>query len=272
MSTYLQPTTLGEALQALAAAAERPILLAGGTDWMVERQLRKLAPVPPVLDISRLAELKAVEPQADGGIRFGSLTTYRQLMTDERFKPWPMLAEMAALVGAWQIQTRGTIGGNVATGSPAGDSLPVLMAYGAEVELGSAEGRRRVAFDSFYTGYRQTVARPDEMITAIWLPPAAETATTLYRKVGTRRAQSISKVAFAGYRHGETVRLGMASVGPTVMPLTHTRQALLKGDDPIPALRRDITPIDDVRSTGTYRQFVAENLVKAFAEQVLVGV
>lgn len=261
---FSQPQSLTALFDELASAGDRPVLIAGGTDWIVEQHLKPTA-AQRVLDLSRLAELRTLSVDGEG-LRIGAGVTYRQLIEDERTRPWPMLAEMAKLVGAWQIQARGTLGGNVATGSPAGDSLPVLMAYGAQVELGSVRGTRLVPFEAFYVGYRRTVMAADEAITAIWLPTPAAGAVTQYRKVGTRRAQAISKVAFAGYAAGETIRLGMASVGPTVMTLPHTTAALKNGSDPVAALHEDITPLDDVRSTATYRMFVAENLVRAFAD------
>ncbi len=263
--TYSQPTDLKTLLAELSAATERPVLLAGGTDWMVGNRAHPTT--ASIVDLSRVVELKTIERSSDG-IRLGSGVTYRQVMEDDRFAPWPMMQEMSRLVGAWQIQVRGTIGGNVATGSPAGDSLPVLLAYDASVELASVRGTRRVPMSEFYTGYRRTVMAADELIVAIFVPNASPTAVQQYRKVGTRRAQAISKVAFAGYRDGQTVRMGMASVGPTVMGLPKTCAALQAGADPLPAPRADITPIDDVRSTGKYRMFVAENLVRAFAEAI----
>jgi CO/xanthine dehydrogenase FAD-binding subunit len=142
------------------------------------------------------------------------------------------------------------------------------MAYGAQVELSSSQGSRLVPFAEFYTGYRRTVMTADELITSLWLPKPGHDAIQVYRKVGTRRAQAISKVAFAAMADGDTIRLGMASVGPTVMALPKTCAALRAGTDPVAALREDIRPIDDVRSTGTYRMFVAENLIKGFAEAI----
>jgi CO/xanthine dehydrogenase FAD-binding subunit len=263
---FSQPKSLTGLLDELASAPQRPTLLAGGTDLIVEQHL-KPSKTPHIVDMSRVQELKTLEVSSEG-IRIGAGVTYRQLIEDERTRPWPMLTEMAQGVGARQIQARGTLGGNVATGSPAGDSLPVLMAYGAEVELTSINGSRLVPFSQFYLGYRRSVMQADEVITSLWLPQAASGAVQMYRKVGTRRAQAISKVAFAGYADGETIRMGMASVGPSVMPLTQTCKALRNGTDPVAALHEDITPIDDVRSTAKYRLFVAENLVRAFAEAI----
>lgn len=263
---YEQPTTWEALLSALANSSDRPVLLAGGTDWMVERRLGH-APPARVIDLSRVPELTAMREE-EAGIWVGAGVTYRTLMADARFTAWPMLPQMARTVGAWQVQQRGTLGGNVATGSPAGDSLPVLVAYAAQVELASVKGSRRVAIDAFYTGYRRTVMAQDEVIAGIWLPRPAEGALHDYRKVGTRQAQAISKVAFAGYRAGGTLRLGMASVAPTVVSLKATAEALLHGQDPILALKRDIAPIDDVRSSAKYRWFVAENLVRAFAQRL----
>jgi CO/xanthine dehydrogenase FAD-binding subunit len=184
----------------------------------------------------------------------------------------PVLASMAADVGAVQIQTRGTLGGNLATASPAADGVAALMALEAEIELASADGTRTVGIESFFTGYRRTVLAPNEIVTAVDLRvPRAETSR--WQKVGTRRAQAISKVALASVvEHDDGVvtraRFGMASVAATTSPLLPVRRALegqrldqLQRSEVDRAVEESITPIDDVRSTGEYRLHVAKALV-----------
>ena len=168
-----------------------------------------------------------------------------------------------------QIQNRGTIGGNVANASPAGDTLPVLLAVDAVVVLRSASGTRRVPMSSFYTGYRQTAARPDELIVAFEIPPVR--GRQWFRKVGTRAAQAIAKIVVAGVRDTARAdarpRLAMGSVAPTVLRLTRTEAALGSGASLAEAqaiLQTEIAPIDDVRSTGEYRRQVALNLLAEF--------
>jgi CO/xanthine dehydrogenase FAD-binding subunit len=176
----------------------------------------------------------------------------------------PMLVEAARQVGGVQIQNRGTIGGNVANGSPAGDSLPVLAAANAELVLRNVDGERRVPFTSFYTGYRASVLSGDELIVAVEIPRVF--GAQWFRKVGTRAAQAISKVVVAAVRGAEP-RIAVGSVAPTVIRLTATERALQSGasiDDAIAALRGEVHPIDDLRSTAEYRLRVTENLVRRF--------
>jgi CO/xanthine dehydrogenase FAD-binding subunit len=161
-----------------------------------------------------------------------------------------------------QIQNRGTIGGNVANASPAGDSLPVLAAAEATVVLKSAAGLRRVPFDAFYTGYRATVRRPDELIVAFEIP--AIRGRQWFRKVGTRAAQAISKVVVAGVVERGSTRIALGSVAPTVVRARRTEAALAEGatvDAAQRVLMDEIAPIDDIRSTADYRRRVAANLL-----------
>jgi xanthine dehydrogenase small subunit len=166
-----------------------------------------------------------------------------------------------------QIQNRGTIGGNVANASPAGDALPVLLAADAAVVLRSAAGTRRVPMTTFYTGYRQTVASPDELIVSFEIP--AVKGRQWFRKVGTRAAQAIAKIVVAGVWEKQP-RLAMGSVAPTPLRLSHTEQALGGGASMAEAqetLQREIAPIDDLRSTAEYRRQVAANLLRQFWDE-----
>jgi CO/xanthine dehydrogenase FAD-binding subunit len=179
----------------------------------------------------------------------------------------PMLIDASRLVGGPQIQNRGTIGGNIANASPAGDSLPVLAAMGAVVVLRSAGGERRVQFNEFYTGYRATVRRPDELIVAVEIPRLA--GKQWFRKVGTRAAQAISKIVIAAVR-APVPKIALGSVAATVVRLSRTEEALASGrsiEDAITVLEQEIEPIDDVRSTAEYRLKVAGNLVRQFWQE-----
>jgi CO/xanthine dehydrogenase FAD-binding subunit len=167
-------------------------------------------------------------------------------------------------IGGRQIQNRGTLAGNIANASPAGDALPVLAAADATIVLASADGERRVPMTSFYTGYRQSVRHDNELIVAIDIPHIK--GKQWWRKVGTRRAQAISKVMMAGV-NGPAVRLAVGSVAPTVLRLRKTEQALSSGaslEQAIDVLSEEITPIDDIRSTAEYRRRVTVNLLTAF--------
>jgi CO/xanthine dehydrogenase FAD-binding subunit len=195
----------------------------------------------------------------------GALVTYTDAIRSAHVaRHLPMLVSAARQVGGPQIQNRGTIGGNVANASPAGDSLPVFAAVDATVVLRSTDAERRVAFTEFYTGYRTTVMRSDELIVAVEVPKVE--GMQWFRKVGTRAAQAISKVVAAGVRNAEP-RFALGSVGPTVIRVRQTEHTLAAGasiDDAADALANEISPIDDIRSTADYRRRVATNLLRRF--------
>jgi CO/xanthine dehydrogenase FAD-binding subunit len=233
------------------------------------------------LDIWRLDELRGI---ADRGpeLRVGALTTFAELARSPMvLQHMPALAAASSTVGAVQIQNRATIGGNVVNASPAGDSLPVLAAYDAEVEVGSAGGTRRIRFGEFYTGYRRTVLGRDELVLAIWVPKIRGSESDYFRKVGTRQAQAISKAVMAvrarvsGGRI-ESIGIGVGSVAPTVIRVPHT-ESLLKGsridDSVIEAAREmiaaEVEPITDLRSTESYRRAVTGNMLASFLKQLV---
>ena len=255
-----EPRSLSDALKMLRD--DGPMIpLAGATDLYVALNFGTL-PGTRFLDLWRLAPLRRIE-RRDGVVSIGALATYTQVIRSRHVRGClPMLVEAARQIGGVQIQNRGTIGGNIANGSPAGDSLPVLAAAEALVVLRSAGGERRVRFGEFYTGYRATVRRPDELIVAVEIPPVE--GTQWFRKVGTRAAQAISKVVMAAVR-GERPRIALGSVGPTVVRVPRTEAALAGGatlDEAARVLETEIRPIDDVRSTADYRRTVAVNLVR----------
>lgn len=257
--SLVQPRTLDDALAALRE--DGPLLpIAGCTDVYVtlnfgtERETR-------FLDLWGIGELRGIE-EMDGGMRLGALATHTEMARSPLVRDrLPILAAACREVGGAQIQNRGTIGGNVANASPAGDTLPVLAVADAVVVLRSAGGERRVPFDGFYTGYRATVMRPDELIVAIEIPTVR--GAQWFRKVGTRAAQAISKVVMAAVR-GDRPRVALGSVAPTVVRLPRTEEALASGA-PIAEAQRvlmdEVTPIDDIRSTADYRRRVAANLL-----------
>jgi CO/xanthine dehydrogenase FAD-binding subunit len=225
----------------------RPI--AGGTDVMVLFEAGKLAH-KKWISIRGLRELRSIDITADH-VTLGALTTY----TDVRHSvilasEFPLMAEAAALTGGIATQNRGTIGGNIVNASPAADTPPALLVYDAEVELVSSRTSRWVAYTQFHKGYKLMDLARDELLTRIRLPRRFEGWKHFYRKVGTRRAQAISKVCFAGIRRGDQMRVALGSVGPV---------PLFFGNGNIA-----IAPIDDVRSTARYRMQVAKNLMEEF--------
>ncbi|MDO8834744.1 MAG: xanthine dehydrogenase family protein subunit M, partial [Vicinamibacterales bacterium] len=254
-----QPRSLSQALRMLR---DEPQLtpMAGCTDLFVGLNFGTLDR-RHFLNLWALDELRGVTV-SEGTLRIGALTTWtviaRSRIVQRRM---PMLVAAALEIGAVQIQNRGTIGGNIANGSPAGDSLPVLAAADALVELRSADWVRRVPFTGFYTGYRTSVMRPGELVTAIEIPVVA--GAQWFRKVGTRAAQSISKVVVAGVR-GDRVRLAFGSVAPTVVRVPRTEDALSSGagiEEAQRLLQEEIHPIDDIRSSAAYRRHVSANLL-----------
>jgi xanthine dehydrogenase small subunit len=265
----LDPQSLADALTMLRD--EGPLVpMAGCTDLYVSLNFGTLKPTR-FLNLWRLDVLRGI--QARGRVlSIGALTTYTDLIRSPLInRRLPMLVAAAREVGGAQIQNRGTLGGNVANASPAGDTLPVLAVAEATVVLKSAAGTRRVPFAGLYTGYRRTVARPDELIVAFEFEPVP--GRQWFRKVGTRAAQAISKVVLAGVA-GDRPRLAAGSVAPTVVRLPKT-EAVIAGGGEIEEAQRmlatEIAPIDDIRSTAEYRGRVAANLLARFAADCGLG-
>ena len=267
----LEPRSLADALRMLRD--EGPLVpMAGCTDLYVALNFGTLKDTR-FLNLWRLAPLRTIAARGDA-LSIGALATYTDIIRSPLVRArLPMLVDAAREIGAAQIQNRGTIGGNVANASPAGDTLPVLLAADASVVLRSAGAARRVPFTSFYTGYRRSVMRPDELVVALEIP--AVRGRQFFRKVGTRAAQAISKVVMAAVDPGTAQRradaapprIALGSIAPTVVRLPRTERALSQGASIAEAqetLLREITPIDDMRSTAEYRRRVAANLLARF--------
>jgi CO/xanthine dehydrogenase FAD-binding subunit len=208
--------------------------------------------------ILHLRELRGVT-EAPDFVTLGALTTYSDIRRSSLLgAEFPLLAEAAAQVGGMATQNRGTVGGNIVNASPAADTPPALLAYDAEVELTSLRGSRWVRYASFHTGYKRMDLAPDELLTAVRLPRGGRVTKSSYRKVGTRRAQAISKVCFAATCTGDRIRIGLASVAPVPLLVEATRA------DARERLEAALAPIDDIRSTAAYRRQVALNLLEEF--------
>lgn len=273
------PATVEEALDLLASspAGWRPF--AGGTDLMVQLEAGSL-PEARYVGLWRIAELRGIRDSSEA-LDIGALTTYTDLLNSEAVRRHcPLLCRAAAETGGVATQNRGTIGGNIANASPAADTPPALLVYDAELELLSVRGTRRVPYDRFHLGYKQMDLAPDELIVRIRVPKRPPGWTEYYRKVGTRRAQAISKVCLAAaLQMSETtgivgdVRIALGSVAPTVVR-AHAAEAGLRGralDDLSMAAARsalvhDIAPIDDIRSTARYRLSVAQRVLTEFLD------
>lgn len=259
-----RPRSLKDALSMLR---DEPSLtpLAGCTDLYVAVNFGTLA-TTRFLDLWPLTQLRRIALNEETLV-IGALATYTDIIKSRHVrKHLPMLVDASRQIGGPQIQNRGTIGGNIANGSPAGDSLPVLAAADATVVLKSATTERRVAFTEFFTGYRASVRSADELIVAVEIPK--QHGAQWFRKVGTRAAQAISKIVMAGVRDTRP-RVAIGSVAATVVRVPKTEEALASGSSIEEAMRvlgTEISPIDDVRSTAEYRRTVTANLLRRFME------
>ena len=256
-----RPRTIHDALNMLRDDPEL-VPLAGCTDLYVALNFGTLQGTK-FLDLWPLERLRKIKVN-DDVLEIGALATYSDIIASRAVRKWlPMLVESSRQIGGPQIQNRGTIGGNIANASPAGDSLPVLAAAEATIVLRDANEARRVKFTDFYTGYRKSVRRPDELILSIEVP--RQDGVQWFRKVGTRAAQAISKVVMAGVR-SDAPRVAIGSVAATTVRVPQTEAALRAGDIDRAAdvLSREIHPIDDARSTADYRLTVSVNLLRRF--------
>ncbi len=271
----IAPTTLEAALQTLAENPGHYTPIAGGTELMVALGAGRLTQ-KNLLSINHLKELRFINV-TDKEVTIGSGTTF----TDIRKHPiiasdFSLLTQAASWTGSIANQNRGTLGGNIVNASPAADSPPALLAYDAVLTLISARGTRTMPYADFHLGYKKTALAPDELLHSIALPRRFAAYVPYTRKVGTRNAQAISKVAIAALarmNNGliEDIRIGAASLRDRPARLTATEQALL--NQPITpktiaaartALTSETLPIDDIRSTAKYRAAVAANLLEEF--------
>jgi CO/xanthine dehydrogenase FAD-binding subunit len=269
------PSSLADALALLKREPGVWKPFAGGTDLMVLLEAGKL-PHRNYVNIWNLKELRGVEV-TDSHITLGALTTYTEVQSHPVLQnEFPMLCQAASETGGLAIQNRGTLGGNIVNASPAADSPPALLAYDAEIELVSSEGSRWLPYQGFHTGYKQMLIAPSELLARVRMPRNTRGATHYYRKVGTRKAQAISKVCLAATAkldHDQIgdVRIALGSVAPIVIRCVQTENSL-RGRKPdaetiksaTATLSHEISPIDDIRSTADYRLQVAKNLLTDF--------
>jgi len=270
------PADVRAALELIAREPGEWRPLAGGTDVMVLLEAGKLPPAR-YLSLWHLRELRGIA-QTETEIVIGALTTYTDILRSPAIQAeCPLLCHAASETGGIATQNRGTIGGNIANASPAADTPPALLAYDASLDLVSVRGTRRVAYDRFHRGYKQMDLAPDELIGAVRVVRGRGGWRHGWRKVGTRRAQAISKVCFASTLDVDSsavvrdVRVAFGSVAPTVVRAiraeaalrgrTLSRESITAACD---ALATDISPIDDLRSSARYRLQVARNLLEAF--------
>ena len=279
MSPYRagNPRTLQEALSFLAEIPDL-LIAAGCTDLMVA-DLQARARQTHVMSVLDIEELQGIAREGED-LRIGAATSFAQIARSEEVKrAFPILVQAAQVIGGWQIQNRATIGGNIVNASPAGDSLPVLLALDAKVEIAGPAGQRVIPYETMHTGYRQTAVGRGELLTAVRIPLASAEHTQSFRKVGPRAAQAISKVvvAMSGLRKNgawTAVRVAAGSVAEIPLRLKSAEAALedqwtsgtaAKAGK---AAASDVTPIDDVRSTAHYRSWVLERIVERMASRL----
>lgn len=275
---YEKAGSLPEAIALYAMHAGKYPVLAGGTDIVVQWR-SGLLDLKGVVDISGVDELKEIR-EVDDFIEIGALCTHARIYSSDIIKKFvPVLGKASRTIGALQIQNRGTIGGNIMNASPAGDTLPVIVACGAELKLQSLTGERWIPAEKFFIGYRKTAPGTNELLTRIKFPKAAKNEVARFYKIGARRAQAISKVVMcclAIIDHGGIGKIAIAlgSVAPTVVRAYGT-EILLKGrvinaaliDAARHSLEDEVHPIDDVRSTAMYRKHVCGTLIAKFLRE-----
>lgn len=273
------PSSLSEVLALLGSDPGTWLPFAGGTDLMVLLEAGKLSHKKYV-NLWPLAELRTFDITSDQ-VTLGALTTYSAIRANKVLRDeFPMLCQAAAETGGPAIQNRGTLGGNIINASPAADSPPALLAYDAQIELISTHGSRWLPYYGFHTDYKHMRINPGELLSNIRLPRRMAPVFHYYRKVGTRKAQAISKVCFAAtglMENGRVahMRIAIGSVAPIVVRCIETEKLLL--GTPLDAntirsarkfLLREISPIDDIRSTANYRQQIAGNMLEDFLQRL----
>ncbi len=275
MHDLIAPGSLEAVLDLLAAEPGVWTPIAGGTELMVALAAGKLS-APKLVSLWGIPDLRAIETK-DESIVIGAAATFLDLRRHSIIAAeLPLLAKAASWIGSIANQSRATIGGNLVNGSPAADSSPALLAYNAEIEMISARGSRRILYSEFHTGYKTNVLAADELLYAIHLPRRFARHKQYLRKVGTRRAMAIAKVALGATALIEKgaireIRLGAGSLAPFPMRLLQTEGAL-RGKtiarEAVQAARKallaEVKPIDDIRSTALYRRRVAANLLDEF--------
>jgi CO/xanthine dehydrogenase FAD-binding subunit len=275
MHDLVAPGDLGAVLQLLAAEPGAWMPIAGGTELMVAFSAGHLAS-PKLVSLWGIPDLRTIEVTPES-VAIGAAATFLDLRRNAVISAeLPLLAKAASWIGSVANQGRATLGGNLVNGSPAADSSPALLAYDAEIEIISVRGRRRIPYSAFHTGYKRNVLLPDELLYAIRVPRRFAHHAGYLRKVGTRRAMAIAKVALGATAMLENgaireIRLGAASLAPFPTRLWQTEAALLgqSGErETIQSAHRallgEIKPINDIRSTAEYRRRVAVNLLDEF--------
>jgi CO/xanthine dehydrogenase FAD-binding subunit len=275
----ISANNLPEVLAQLGSAPGAWTPIAGGTELMVAHAAGRLN-MSKLISVWGLAELGFIRVSDDsisigGGVTFGQIRRHAAIAAD-----FPLLSRAASWIGSIANQNRATLAGNIVNGSPAADAPPALLVYDAEIELISQRGSRRLPYSEFHLGYKQSVLEPDELVLALHLPRRFAKHAQYLRKVGTRKAMAITKVALAGTAVVDDgivaeIRLAAASVADRPVRMRATEIALLGKKLSFEtrraarnALLSEVRPIDDIRSTAEYRKHVAANLLGEFLDEL----
>ena len=274
---YLAPDTLDEAIGAFAKAGSAARILAGGTDLLVQMRSGMLTP-GVIVDIKKIPEMTAIEPTADGGFRIGAAVSGMALAEHKSFgKVWPGVLEAVNLIGSKQVQGRASAGGNLCNGSPAGDSVPAMVAAGCIVTIQGPTGRRKVPVEKFNAGPGKTTLKAGEIVVSLTLPARPRGSSDAYLRLIPRTEMDIAVVGcgVSLTMKGDTcvsARVSLGAVAPTVLLVEDAAKALIgsKLDDAAlakaaAACSAACRPIDDKRGTIAYRTKVAGVLLKRTA-------
>ena len=264
---YISVTSIDEAIAILTECGETARIIAGATDLLLEMERGARKGIETLVDVTRIPGLDRIRLDEDGMIHLGPLVTHNHVVATNILREHALpLVQACWEVGAPQIRNRGTVAGNLITASPANDTIPALMALGADVALRSARAERRVSLNELYTGVRRTVMQPDEMLVDIAFPAMTAVQKGISIKIGLRRAQAISLanvamiLTFDGARLSEAI-ITLGAVAPTVVHAWEA-ESFLKGrilDDAsisqsAELSQRSACPIDDIRSPADYRK------------------
>ena len=275
----LAASSLSDVLALLADSPGAWTPIAGGTELMVAHAAGRLN-TPKLISLWGLAELNFIRVRDEsisigGGVTFAQIRRHAAIAQD-----FPLLSRAASWIGSIANQSRATLAGNIVNGSPAADAPPALLVYDAEIELISQQGTRRLPYSNFHLGYKQSVLKPDELVLALHLPRRFAKHAQYLRKVGTRKAMAITKVALAGtaivaQNRVTEIRLAAASVADRPMRMTSAEASLMGNELSSETMRaartallNEVRPIDDIRSTGEYRKHVAANLLDEFLHEL----
>jgi xanthine dehydrogenase FAD-binding subunit len=268
------PTSINETLGLLEEWGPDASLIAGGTDLVVQLKDRLKSP-KALIDIGHIPEIRGVREIEDSNVWIGALSTHAEIASSALIKEAaPVLANACAQVGSPQIRNRGTIGGNISTASPAGDTIPALYVLEASVEIIGPKGRRVAPIESFFHGPKKSALAPCEIVLGVRIPKLDKEYVSFFRKLGQRKALAISivSVAFAGRRQEPglftDVRIALGAVAPTVVRARTVENAICnvkldpKSLEYISKLAfRDCVPVTDVRGSRGYREAMACNLL-----------